>query len=179
MVAAMNSIALPLGLILGALLLGVPARADLGWKESDYGKRYGTATKSAVTPDQIRYDLAGGGMLLVRLVGGRSEEELWVIDVDERVLPAALAKQARAVIAKGKPVSVVRFKVPHAPPAELYESVTASRRLRIDVRNQALRRVALCQGSKPCLLFDQALSGERQVDGLVAPSARDVERRSH
>jgi hypothetical protein len=153
------------------------AQADLGWSEAQYVKRYGAPGKSPITPDQVRFERPAGGMLLVRFASGRSREELWEVDRDNKAVPERLMKGARK-IASGKPTRVIEFKTPRAPAAELYEQRQGAETIRVDMRNRSIRRIAVCSASRqePCVLFDQALNTERQTDALLAPAAIDMMR---
>ncbi|MBI3783073.1 MAG: hypothetical protein HY270_06710 [Deltaproteobacteria bacterium] len=159
------------------VLVSTPALGELGWKEADYAKHYGSPQKSPLTPDQVRFDRPGGGMLLLRMADGRSQEELWVVERDEKAIPEALRKQAREATKSKKPARVVRFKVPLAPAAEIYETTKGRQTIQVDVRNRGFRSVALCLKSKPCILLDQILNIERQTDALIAPGAIEMMRR--
>ena len=89
--------------VLTLVLLGLSGcqndllRKEMGKTEQDYVQRYGPATKSPMTPDQVAFEVAPGTRLVVRFVSGSSIEELWLLAPDLRGLPEAVAAEAKKI----------------------------------------------------------------------------------
>jgi len=141
---------------------------ELGKTEADYEARYGPASKSPMTPDQIAFSAAGGARLVARTADGRSVEELWCVADDGTGMPAALATRGAQLLgAHPTPSRTVEFQsVGHAA-AEIFEVPDGDGTIIVDRRRGAIRCVALCAQRTDCQLLDLTLQTERRMDELI------------
>ena len=141
----------------------------LGRTLDEYGTRYGKAITSPVTPDQIAYDPKPGLHLTVRVVDGRSVEELWLTENDGDGVPEELLQRARALVASDvTPARTVAFKLRNRPPAEVLEVPAGTGLVQIERRAGKLTRVALCVEPQACRLLGYAQANEKSTDSLLA-----------
>ncbi|MBI1813524.1 MAG: hypothetical protein HYR72_00955 [Deltaproteobacteria bacterium] len=168
-----RAIAAALVLLIGACHRDTSVPGELGRSQDEYGARYGAATTSPVTPDQIGYTAAPGTRLIARFADKRSVEELWIIDGDGQGLPEVLAQRARGLLGPDKtPLKTITFKGEGKSPADLFEEPAGTGVLRVDRRFGRLSRVALCAETAKCRMLDYLQKSEQDTDAMMAAAAK-------
>ncbi len=149
---------------------------ELGRSPDEYGARYGAATTSPMTPDQIGYSAAPGTRLIARFADKRSVEELWIIDDDGQGLPEVLAQRARELLAPDKtPLKTIAFKGEGKSPAQVFEQPAGTGVLFVDRRGGRLSRVALCADATACRMLDYLHKSEQETAAMMAAAAKAMQ----
>jgi len=154
-------------------------RQQMGKSEQDYVQRYGPATKSPMTPDQVAFNVVPGTRLVVRFVGGSSVEELWLLAPDLRGLPEAVAAEARKIQPGQKPVRSIVFESESRTPVEFFEQPVGEGSLQFERRAGQFTRVALCANRGSCNLLNQVVQSEKATDALMGRAAAAIRREGH
>jgi hypothetical protein len=163
--------------LVAALLAGTghPARAELGWSEAQYVKRFGAALRSPLSANEAQFVVKDRGQVVAIFSHGRSVEEAWLIQQQPSFVPADLLRQARQMI-RGTPARRVDFHLPRAPAAQIFESRVGGIEMQVDYRNGAIMRIDRCRGPQPCVLLDRFLAIDRNTDALMARTAEQMRR---
>lgn len=155
--------------LVAALVVGVgnPARAELGWSEAQYVKRFGLALHSPLSANEAQFVVKDHGQIVAIFSHGRSVEEAWLIQRQPSFVPPDVLRQARRMI-RGTPARRVDFRLPRAPAAQIFESRVKGIEIQVDYRNGAIMRIDRCRGPQPCVLLDRFLTIDRNTDALIA-----------
>ena len=171
--------------VLTLVLLGLSGcqndliRKEMGKTEQDYVQRYGPATKSPMTPDQVAFDVAPGTRLVVRFASGSSVEELWLLAPDLSGLPEAVAAEAKKIEPGQKPVRTIVFESESSTPVEFFERPVGDGALQFERRAGQFTRIALCAKRDSCDLLNQVVQSEKATDDLMGRAAAAMRREGH
>ncbi len=170
---------------LSLLLLGLAAcshdaiQQELGKTEQDYVARFGKATKSPMTPDQVAFTAGSGTRLVVRFNSGRSVEELWLVGSQPQAVPKPLLHLSQSIAPGEKPDRSMVFKSETSTPVEVFDRVVGKGMLQVERRSGHLTRLAVCSDSSSCLLLNQVLQSEKATDALMVRGEAQLRREGH